>query len=122
MYPFVHLGHGIAMARRHMEVVVCFQDAVPQEARAAIEALAIVGRVTDGPALVAAARRYRAVEGIILQADKVNPALGSRLLTAFEQWRILEPRAKAEAEATLKRLQAAGLSSNSADIVARALG
>jgi len=65
---------------------------------------------------------YRAVEGIILQADKVNPALGSRLLTAFEQWRILEPRAKAEAEATLKRLQAAGLSSNSADIVARALG
>ena len=65
---------------------------------------------------------YRAVEDIILKADTVNPALGARLLTAFEQWRILEPRAKAEAEATLKRLQAAGLSSNAADIVARALG
>lgn len=65
---------------------------------------------------------YRAVEEIILRADKANPALGARLLTAFEQWRILEPQAKAAAEGTLKRLQAAGLSPNSADIVARALG
>ena len=65
---------------------------------------------------------YQAVEDIILKSDKVNPALGARLLTAFEQWRVLEPQARAAAEATLKRLQAAGLSSNSADIVARALG
>ena len=65
---------------------------------------------------------YRAVEEIILKADKANPALGARLLTAFEQWRILEPQAQVEAQATLKRLQAAGLSSNAADIVARALG
>ncbi len=65
---------------------------------------------------------YRVVEDIILKADKVNPALGARLLTAFEQWRALEPRAKAEAEACLRRLQAAELSKNSADIVSRALG
>ena len=65
---------------------------------------------------------YSAVEEIILKADKANPALGARLLTAFEQWRILEPQAKAAAEATLTRLQAAGLSPNAADIVARALG
>ncbi len=65
---------------------------------------------------------YEAVEEIILKADKANPALGARLLTAFEQWRILEPQARDAAEATLKRLQAAGLSSNAADIVARALG
>ena len=52
----------------------------------------------------------------------MNPALGARLLTAFEQWRILEPKAKAEAEACLRRLQAADLSKNSADIVSRALG
>ncbi|MEZ5953089.1 MAG: aminopeptidase N [Hyphomonas sp.] len=65
---------------------------------------------------------YRAVETIVLSADKANPALGARLLTAFEQWRVLEPKAKAAAEATLKRLQAADLSPNSADIVARALG
>ena len=65
---------------------------------------------------------YRVVEDIILKADKVNPALGARLLTAFEQWRSLEPKAKAEAEACLRRLQAADLSKNSADIVSRALG
>lgn len=64
---------------------------------------------------------YEVIEGIILKADKVNPALGARLLTAFEQWRILEPKAKAEAEACLRRLQAADLSKNSADIVSRAL-
>ncbi len=64
---------------------------------------------------------YRAVEDIILRADAANPALGARLLTAFEQWRILEPKARAEAEACLKRLQGANLSANAADIVARAL-
>jgi len=65
---------------------------------------------------------YRVVEEIILKADTVNPALGARLLTAFEQWRVLEPKARAEAEASLRRLQAADLSKNSADIVSRALG
>ncbi|MBU4569376.1 MAG: DUF3458 domain-containing protein, partial [Alphaproteobacteria bacterium] len=64
---------------------------------------------------------YRAVEATILAADKVNPALGARLLTAFEQWRLLEPRAQAEAEACLKRLIAAGLSENAMDIAGRAL-
>ena len=65
---------------------------------------------------------YRAIETIVLKADKANPALGARLLTAFEQWRILEPRARAEAKACLERLKSADLSKNSADIVGRALG
>jgi aminopeptidase N len=64
---------------------------------------------------------YRAVEGTILAADKVNPALGARLMTAFEQWRLLEPRARAEAEACLRRLIEAGLSENAMDIASRAL-
>jgi aminopeptidase N len=64
---------------------------------------------------------YRAVEETILAADKANPALGARLLTAFEQWRLLEPKAGAEAEACLKRLIAAGLSPNAMDIAHRAL-
>nr|WP_300998388.1 aminopeptidase N [Hyphomonas sp.] len=64
---------------------------------------------------------YRAVEDTILAADKANPALGARLLTAFEQWRLLEPRAGAQAEACLKRLIAAGLSPNAMDIAHRAL-
>ena len=65
---------------------------------------------------------YRAVEDIILKADAANPALAARLITAFEQWRVLEPKAGAAAQATLKRLQEAKLSPNSADIVGRALG
>jgi aminopeptidase N len=65
---------------------------------------------------------YRAVEDIILKADAANPALASRLLAAFEQWRVLEPKASAAAKATLLRLQDAKLSQNSADIVGRALG
>jgi aminopeptidase N len=64
---------------------------------------------------------YRAVEATILAADKANPALGARLLTAFEQWRLLEPKARGEAEACLKRLVAAGLSENAMDIASRAL-
>lgn len=64
---------------------------------------------------------YRAVEDTILQADKANPALGARLLTAFEQWRVVEPQARSHAKACLERLAASGLSRNSADIVARAL-
>ncbi|MEQ9506052.1 MAG: aminopeptidase N [Hyphomonas sp.] len=64
---------------------------------------------------------YRAIEPTILAADKANPALGARLMTAFEQWRILEPRARAEAEACLKRLVEAGLSENAMDIAGRAL-
>ena len=65
---------------------------------------------------------YRAIEDIVLKADKANPALGARLLTAFEQWRILEPRAQAEAKACLERLKSVGLSKNATDIVNRALG
>ncbi len=65
---------------------------------------------------------HRVLEGIILDADKVNPALGARLLTAFEQWKSLEKQGRESAEATLKRLSEAGLSQNSADIVSRALG
>ncbi|KCZ52746.1 aminopeptidase N [Hyphomonas pacifica] len=65
---------------------------------------------------------YKVVEEIVLKADKANPSLGARLLTAFEQWRVLEPQARSEAEACLRRLQGSDLSKNSADIVARALG
>jgi len=64
---------------------------------------------------------YRAVEETMLAADRVNPALGARLLTAFEQWRLLEPRARGEAEACLKRLVEAGLSENAMDIAGRAM-
>ena len=65
---------------------------------------------------------YRLVTDIVAQADKTNPALAARLLTAFEQWKSLEPRARDEAEKALKALQAKDLSKNAADIVTRTLG
>ncbi|MGB0262630.1 MAG: aminopeptidase N C-terminal domain-containing protein, partial [Henriciella sp.] len=65
---------------------------------------------------------YALVADIILKADKLNPALAARLLQAFEQWRSLEPEARASAEATLKALQSNDLSSNTNDILSRTLG
>jgi len=65
---------------------------------------------------------YDLVAAIIEKADKTNPALAARLLTAFEQWKSLEPRARAAAEAALKRLQGGDLSENASDIISRTLG
>jgi aminopeptidase N len=64
---------------------------------------------------------YELVADIIKAADPKNPALAARLLTAFEQWRSLEPQAKAAAERTLKALQAGDLSKNATDIIGRTL-
>lgn len=65
---------------------------------------------------------YELVADIIAQADQKNPSLAARLLTAFEQWKSLEPRARAAAETVLKRLQSGDLSKNASDIIARTLG
>jgi aminopeptidase N len=65
---------------------------------------------------------YRVVSKIIAEADKTNPALAARLLTAFDQWKSLEPRARGEAEKALKALQAKDLSKDAADIITRTLG
>nr|WP_070961480.1 aminopeptidase N [Hyphomonas sp. Mor2] len=65
---------------------------------------------------------YRLVADIIAQADKTNPALAARLLTSFEQWKSLEPRARGEAEAALKALREKDLSKNASDIITRTLG
>ena len=65
---------------------------------------------------------YRLVTDIIARADQKNPALAARLLTAFEQWKSLEPAARGEAESALKALQAQDLSKNAADIITRTLG
>ena len=64
---------------------------------------------------------YDLVAGGIKEADPKNPALAARLLTAFEQWRSLEPTTKAKAERTLKALQAGDLSKNASDIIGRTL-
>ncbi|MEM6900862.1 MAG: aminopeptidase N [Pseudomonadota bacterium] len=65
---------------------------------------------------------YAFLAEIIRKTDTRNPALAARLLTAFEQWRSLEEKARNSAERTLKDLEKSGLSRNSGDIVSRALG
>ncbi|MCR9077658.1 MAG: aminopeptidase N [Hyphomonadaceae bacterium] len=65
---------------------------------------------------------YRLVTEVIEKADEKNPALAARLLTAFEQWKSLEPRARAEAEIALKALREKDLSENASDIITRTLG
>jgi aminopeptidase N len=65
---------------------------------------------------------YALVADIVRKADPKNPALAARLLTAFEQWKSLEPEARSAAESTLKRLQETELSKNASDIIARTLG
>ncbi|MEM7329777.1 MAG: aminopeptidase N [Pseudomonadota bacterium] len=64
---------------------------------------------------------YALVTRVIERADKKNPSLAARLLTAFEQWKLLEPQARNAAEAALQRLQTVKLSQNASDIISRTL-
>ncbi|MEL7039943.1 MAG: aminopeptidase N [Pseudomonadota bacterium] len=64
---------------------------------------------------------YALVADVIKQTDRKNPALAARLLTAFEQWKSLEPTARAAAGRTLKDLQSQTLSKNALDIITRTL-
>jgi aminopeptidase N len=65
---------------------------------------------------------YRLLADVIVQVDRLNPALSARLCTAFESWRAFDEPRRREAEAQLQRLSEAGLSKNAQDIVGRALG
>jgi aminopeptidase N len=57
-----------------------------------------------------------------LTLDRRNPQVAARLLGAFKTWRMLEPKRRAAAEATLRRVEAhKNLSRDAADIVERAL-
>ena len=59
----------------------------------------------------------------VLELDRINPQVASRMLSAFRSWRALEPHRRAYAEAELKRVaSAAGLSRDVADIAERSLG
>ncbi|MEM1410686.1 MAG: DUF3458 domain-containing protein, partial [Pseudomonadota bacterium] len=48
---------------------------------------------------------YELVADVIRDADKRNPALAARLLTAFESWKALIPETRAKAETVLKGLK-----------------
>lgn len=65
---------------------------------------------------------HRFLGDAIIEIDPLNSALAARLLTAFEQWRLLKPDARASAEALLSELAGASLSQNARDIISRTLG
>ena len=65
---------------------------------------------------------YTFLAEIVVALDPKNPQVAARLLGAFRSWRTLEPGRKAQAEAALRRVAAAGpLSSDVRDIVERSL-
>ena len=65
---------------------------------------------------------YAFLDSAIEEIDPLNSALAARLLTAFEQWRLLEPETRAQAEKTLKKLSEKPLSQNTTDILTRTIG
>ncbi len=66
---------------------------------------------------------YRFLAGLAKDIDPLNPALAARLLTAFESWRRFDSGRKAHAHAALTALsELKQLSTNSSEVVARALG
>ena len=66
---------------------------------------------------------YRIAGHRIAEIDGFNPQVASRLLSAFESWRILEPGRRALAEAALKRVLAKkDLSRDSFEIATKIVG
>jgi aminopeptidase N len=66
---------------------------------------------------------YAFIADTILALDPKNPQVSARMATAFRTWRMLEPGRRGQAEAALRRIQAAAnLSRDLSDIVERALG
>ncbi|MEM6627034.1 MAG: aminopeptidase N [Pseudomonadota bacterium] len=64
---------------------------------------------------------YKFLADMILEIDKINPALSARLATAYENWRAFTDDRREAAKAELERLSAANLSQNAQDIIGRAL-
>jgi aminopeptidase N len=64
---------------------------------------------------------YDFVVEAALALDAKNPQVAARLMTAFKSWRALESDRRAKAEAALKRVAAASVSTDVGDIVQRSL-
>ena len=101
--------------------IALYQPDIPQNAGTLIRTGACLGLAVDiiGPAGFDVSDRALARAGLDY-AEKAA-VRWHESFAAFEQWRILEPKARAEAEACLKRLVEAGLSENAMDIASRAL-
>ena len=66
---------------------------------------------------------YELVANAVIEIDGFNPQIASRLLSAFESWRILEPQRKELAKAALKRVLAKkDLSRDAFEIASKIVG
>ena len=71
----------------------------------------------------ASGKGYEIVANAVIEIDGFNPQIASRLLSAFESWRILEPKRRALAEASLKRVLAKkDLSRDAFEIASKIVG
>jgi len=65
---------------------------------------------------------FELIADAILELDRINPQVASRMLTAFRAWRTLEPARRSRALAALQRVAArTGLSVDTQDILNRML-
>jgi aminopeptidase N len=65
---------------------------------------------------------YQFIADIAIELDPKNPQVAAKLLSAFKNWRALEPKRRVAAEAALKRVAATSkISADSTDIVGRTL-
>jgi aminopeptidase N len=91
----------------------------PNRARSVLHAFAF-----DNPLHFHAAdgSGYRLVAGKVIELDRLNPLIASRLARAFDRWRKLDEARQAHARAALESIrEAQGLSSDVAEVVNRAL-
>jgi len=65
---------------------------------------------------------YALIADIILTVDPINAQVAARMVTAFRAWTKLESGRRAKAEAELRRVSQANLSSDARDMVERTLG
>ena len=114
----VQAGQGTAEDARRLSKHADFDISNPNRVRSVAAAFSMTNlaafHAPDGEG-------HKVIAEIVAETDPRNPALAARLLTSFEQWRKLEPVARASAEATLSELRESSLSKNALDIVARAL-
>jgi aminopeptidase N len=71
----------------------------------------------------ASGRGYAIITDAVLALDEFNPQMAARLLTAFENWRLFEPKRRAMAEKSLQRVAGkAGLSNDVYEIASKMAG
>ncbi len=114
----VQAGQGTAEDARRLSTHPDFDLSNPNRVRSVAAAFSMTNlaafHAPDGDG-------HRVIGDLIADTDTRNPALAARLLTSFEQWKKLEPVARASAKRVLEELKAKDLSKNAQDIVARAL-